>query len=368
MKTNAELLNERQIRTKKAICLENTDRTPVIPMMDAFCAKHMGVKISDFCTNVEFSNQTVIKSLNALGDVDGLDMSYMYASIFNFAFYSRVKLPGRELPEDALWQIDEAELMTEEDYDFIINNGWKAFSDMYLATRLKVNFEEVMTQLSKAPLASKNFAEAGYLEYTPITASHPVDFLSGGRTMAKMMIDMRRMPDKLKAVMEIIQKENLKNYRNQARAIKPFAVYYAVARGCPDFYSMKLWEKFVWPFIKETAEMFVEEGVFCNFHMDADWERALDYFKAMPKARCIFESDGLTDIYKIKEILGGHMCIKGDVQAAKLTLGTPDEVYNYSRQLIRDMGDGFILATGCSTPPNAKVENVKAMILAAIGK
>jgi uroporphyrinogen-III decarboxylase len=29
------------------------------------------------------------------------------------------------------------------------------------------------------------------------------------------------------------------------------------------------------------------------------------------------------------------------------------------------MGPGFILSTGCSAPPNAKVENVKAMIAAA---
>ncbi|KZL91818.1 uroporphyrinogen decarboxylase family protein [Clostridium magnum] len=62
------------------------------------------------------------------------------------------------------------------------------------------------------------------------------------------------------------------------------------------------------------------------------------------------------------------MCIKRDVQAAKLTLGAPDEVYNYSTQLIKDMGTGFILGSGCGVPPNAKVENVKAMVSAATGK
>jgi uroporphyrinogen-III decarboxylase len=61
------------------------------------------------------------------------------------------------------------------------------------------------------------------------------------------------------------------------------------------------------------------------------------------------------------------MCIKGDVQAAKLALGNPDEIYNYCTKLIKDMGPGFILSSGCSVPPNAKVENVKAMIAAANG-
>lgn len=52
-----------------------------------------------------------------------------------------------------------------------------------------------------------------------------------------------------------------------------------------------------------------------------------------------------------------------------LTLGTPDEVYNYSTKLIKDLGPtGYILGQGCDIPPNSKVENVKAMIAAATGK
>jgi uroporphyrinogen-III decarboxylase len=70
----------------------------------------------------------------------------------------------------------------------------------------------------------------------------------------------------------------------------------------------------------------------------------------------------------MKEVLGDHMCINGDVPATMLTLATPDEVFNYSRRLIREIGPtGFILGQGCDIPPNAKLENVKAMIAAASG-
>ncbi len=75
----------------------------------------------------------------------------------------------------------------------------------------------------------------------------------------------------------------------------------------------------------------------------------------------------MTNIYKIKEVLGDHMCIKGDVAATMMSLGTPDDVYNYCTKIIRDMGPGLILSTGCSAPPDAKVENVKAMVAAAGG-
>jgi len=46
--------------------------------------------------------------------------------------------------------------------------------------------------------------------------------------------------------------------------------------------------------------------------------------------------------------------------------GTPDEVYNYCKKLIREIGpDGFILQSECDIPTNAKLENVQAMVSAA---
>ncbi|HEY3425696.1 MAG TPA: uroporphyrinogen decarboxylase family protein [Negativicutes bacterium] len=91
----------------------------------------------------------------------------------------------------------------------------------------------------------------------------------------------------------------------------------------------------------------------------------MEYYRAFPKAKCVFETDGVTDIYKIKEAIGDRMCIKGDVPAGMLTVGTPDEVYNYVTKLKRELGPGYIVSSGCSCPPNARVENVKAMIAAA---
>jgi len=63
------------------------------------------------------------------------------------------------------------------------------------------------------------------------------------------------------------------------------------------------------------------------------------------------------------------MCIMGDVPAAMLSMGSPDEVYEYSLNLIGKLGpEGFILHSGCDIPANAKLENVKAMIAAATGR
>ncbi|HBG23241.1 MAG TPA: uroporphyrinogen-III decarboxylase, partial [Peptococcaceae bacterium] len=125
----------------------------------------------------------------------------------------------------------------------------------------------------------------------------------------------------------------------------------------------RLWRRFVFPYYKQLVQAVVDEGVIPILHFDSDWTRDLENLREMPKGKCVLALDGATDIYKAKEILGDHMCIMGDVPAALLSLGTPGEVNEYCQRLINEIGPaGFILSSGCDIPPNAKPENVKAMI------
>ncbi|HEY3425520.1 MAG TPA: uroporphyrinogen decarboxylase family protein [Negativicutes bacterium] len=368
MKTAQELFKERTKRLKQAIALEKPDRTPVILTADAFHAMQMGVKLSDFCASVKTSHKTMLKSMQALGDVDGAGGAFGSAKFFPLKSYAKIKLPGRELPENALWQVDEKESMTIEDYDTILAHGWNTFRQEYFANRLNLPVSAMLEELAETPRMIKNFENAGYLIYSRGMSITVNDFLSGGRSMAKFMRDLYKIPDKVEAVLDIILEETLTELRQQIRLTKPLVLIISPARGASEFFSPKLWERFVWKYLKATVEAIVEEGTVVDIHIDGNWERDLDHFRSLPKAKCVFETDSRTDIYKIKEVLGDHMCIKGDVPAALLTLGAPDEVYKYCTKLIQNMGPGFILASGCTVPPNAKLENIKAMIAAATGK
>jgi len=367
MKTTQELLLERKNRVSKAIALEKPDRTPLIMMMDSFCAGHVGVKMSDFCKSLKAANKVMLKSAKLLGDFDGLNSAFSVGPLFPMMFCAKVKLPGRELPDDALWQLNEQEMMTVDDYDTIINKGWGTFQHDYLVNRLEYPLDAMLQQLSEVPQLVKNFEDAGYMIYSPVAAITVNEFLSGGRSMPKFMRDLFKMPDKVEAVLDIIQKENNETLRQQIRATKASIVFISPARGASEFFSPRLWERFVWKYLKGAIDVIIEEGAAADIHIDSNWGRDLEFFRSLPKGKCIFETDSSTDIYKVKEVLGGHMCIKGDVPAQKLALGTPDEIYDYCTKLIKDMGTGFILSSGCSIPPNAKVENVKAMISAVTG-
>jgi len=73
------------------------------------------------------------------------------------------------------------------------------------------------------------------------------------------------------------------------------------------------------------------------------------------------QKNAIQTMLQAYELIGG-----GDVPASMFAFGTPDEVYNYCRKLIQEIGpDGFILQSGCDIPTNAKLENVQAMVSAA---
>jgi uroporphyrinogen-III decarboxylase len=372
MKTIQQLLDEKYNRIRTAISLGKPDRVPVVLMADAFCANHLGVKLSEYCMDVELSNITQMKSLTSLGEIDGVEKPHVNALQFSAVWLSKMKIPGRDLPEGVLWQVDEAELMTAEDYDTIIDKGYKQFFVNFCKTKLSSKgdvLEAVQKVYDFMPRAIKNYESAGTGVCCPVLTGLPYDAFTGGRTMAKFTRDVFKMPDKVQAAMDVMMIDLLAGLRQQIRTYKPFGVWLSGMRAASEFVSPKIWQRMVFPYIKKIVNTIVEEGAYVFLHFDSNWERDLEYFKELPKGKCAFGSDHATDIFKLKKVLGDHMCIKGDVPASLLTLGTPDEVYNYCTRLISEIGpSGYILAQGCDIPANAKVENVKAMICAATGK
>ena len=70
----------------------------------------------------------------------------------------------------------------------------------------------------------------------------------------------------------------------------------------------------------------------------------------------------MTDMVKAKEVLGGHMCLYGDVPPDVLSLGTPEDVENVKKRIEGVGKDGFILANDDMMPHDAPYENVKAIV------
>ena len=99
-------------------------------------------------------------------------------------------------------------------------------------------------------------------------------------------------------------------------------------------------------------------------HLDTPWDKNIPYFKQLPKGSVILELDSTTDIFAAKEILRGHQIFHGDLPASIQSIGNPEDVENYCKKLIDEVGGdgGFILGVGCEVAPDCKPENFRAMI------
>ena len=71
------------------------------------------------------------------------------------------------------------------------------------------------------------------------------------------------------------------------------------------------------------------------------------------------------DLRKAKEILGGKVCVAGNVPPTGAFLsGTPEEVISEAKSCIEAWGKdgGYILTLGCDFPKTVPVENVMALM------
>ena len=366
-------------RLEAAIRCEKPDRVPICPMMDFFCARYKGVTLEKFVNDNDLGRELLIQVFDEFG---GWDATYVGTTLNEFAFAltlpMRLKVPGRELPPDSLWQFDEMPIIEVEDYDFVIAHGYQAlWGKLFPKLRPHINpaqIPELMKGWENQAVKDTHIWEAkGVISFAGVAISPPIDFFSMGRSLKEFSFDLYRRPEKVLAAMDAITPALIEiavgGQMGMRQATKEgyMVNFIGATRGAATFISPKMFEKFNWPFIKRYALGLLEAGITPLFHFDSDWTPFLEYFKDLPKGKCVLELDGVTDIFKAKKVLGGHMCLMGDVPAALLTLGSVEDVRAYVRRLCEEVGDGggYILSSGCSVPVDAKAENVRTMIEAA---
>jgi hypothetical protein len=279
------------------------------------------------------------------------------------AWLSEVKVPGVHLSDNELWQIHEQELVKQEDYDVILKKGFFRWYLDFLRKKLNNPMQYAPRYFWKIMKARKPFMKAGYVCIGGPGFSSPFEMFCGGRSMESFLIDdLMEIPDKVDEVFKKVHTVNKTLYKLQLKLLRPYGAWIGGWRGTPGTVNKEMFERFSWGYMKDLALMLLSRNVVPIFHLDSDWERGLEYFRELPKGRCIMALDGNTNIHKAKEIVGDMMCIMGDVPAEMLAFGTPDKVYDYCMNLIRTIGPmGFILSSGCDIPYNAKLENVQMM-------
>ena len=115
-------------------------------------------------------------------------------------------------------------------------------------------------------------------------------------------MDLFTRPDKVEAAMQAIMAEKREQTRQMVRAIGPFGYWVGSWRTAPQFLSPKLWDRFVWPYMKELVEIVAEEGGIPMLHYDACWDREIERLLELPARTSVLATDGATDIFRAKII------------------------------------------------------------------
>jgi len=367
---NQSLLAERGDRITKAVALEKTDRTPVVLEMAAFTARVENISIAEWGSDSLISAQAMINTFEKVGGADGVDYGSLFPPVLSLLWLSKVKLAGKELPEDSLWQVSESELMTKDDYDRIIAEGYPNWMMSFFQEKIGADvFQKIMAEMEKGAKIQEMWKNKGIPVMQSGITTIPFEYFCGARSFPKFVRDLYKIPDKVQAAMDAALPFMAPQAIQGNIALGNEYIWVGGWRSAGSMLSQPLWDRFVFPYLERVINETIDAGLIPILHFDSDWTRDLERFKVFPKGKCILELDGMTDIFKAKEILGDTMCIMGDVPASLFTLGTPDEVYKYSRKLIEEIGPkGFILHSGCDIPIDAKLENVQAMVAAASGK
>ena len=362
-------------RMEAAVKLEPVDRIPCAPLMDVFFpARYKGFTVAAAMRDWKKGFYSIADVFDEIGGWDGMLLPgysipatpHVY-STGGIAIGKSLR-PGTDLGENDSPQFVETEIITRDDYDDIINLGWKGFRTKY-QSRYNPGTEEqsikwTRRQMDKYKTELKFWRDKGIRSLCGALTSSPLMILSTSRTLLGVTKDIYEIPDKLEAVMEAMVDDLISDAIEAAEISGEPGVMLIMERGGGFYYPLNIYERFEFPQMKKMVEAFAAKGLITVMHLDQNYTLNLPYFKELPAKMVVAELDSMTDIFKAKEILNGHMCIAGDVPAALTSLGTPEEVEDYCKKLIDVVGKdgGFILSTGCTCPVDCKMENFQAMV------
>ncbi len=410
-KTPEQLYQEREKRILDAIQLKVPDRVPVIFGGTFFACKYVGLPYSAAYYDAPAWKNAYKKMMlelepDAYGSAVGDSGRALEAVETNY-----IRWPGGPLPSNVAFQIIEHEYMKEDEYDLFLADPsdfivrvWlpRVYGIMQPLTKLpplryigpynlsaittlftSPEFEKLAKALKKSGQEEIKWRQIlGNFNNEMALLGFPSDvpawggvqppfsgFTNSFRTWNGVVVDMFRRPEKLKAALEKMLEYSIARATPAVRqkSRPTIGTSGEPHRVSDEFMSPKQFETFVWPYWKRAIEKTFELGYdIVSMFFEGRRDKQLEYFNEFPKGRFLIRF-AETDIFKAKEVLGKHSCIVGNVPITLLQIGSPSEVEEYCKKLIKICGKdgGFILRCTTDYTQEAKPENVKAMIDAA---
>ena len=396
----------RQKRVQDALELRKPDRIPILLGPGYLIAEMGNITHQELHNNPE-KRQEILEEL-ALYFQPDMIMSLIGSPQASMILGDRMtKWPGYGLGPEGSFQFDEKDFMKAEDYDALLEDP----SDFAIRTYLPRAFKTLegfsmlpplamwlfgyynlmgIASMSAPPIidafeALNKVIQIAVKEGTQAMASNermaelgfppnafmggclveaPFDFMSDTlRGMRGIFLDMMRQPDKLLAAQEKVKRIMMKSVKGMAEATGIKSAGIPLHRGSDGFMSIKHFEEFYWPQLKDLVLQLIDLGLTVFLFYEGVWDKRLEYLNELPRGKTIglFQA---SNIFKVKEIVGDNMCILGGMPVSMLSGGSESQVREYTHELCERVGKngGYIMTTGVLELEGCDPAFVKAWI------
>jgi hypothetical protein len=369
-------------RLQAVINLQVPDRVPSSPFIYYFAAKYAGITVHELWSERKRYLAAIDKCFDELGPWDAYyPVNPRYPEIYTLIMPMKARWPGIDLPPDSICQLLETEVMKAEDYAWVsemagkwgrlsyvgfflrmIARAWDHIDEGFGAFTYAV--PRMVHHLAGWRLEFDSWRRRGVTTLYGFLPEVAFDSFSLARGLMPFVKDCRVRPEEVARAAEDLTE----GYYFITRVICalmgiPRAQLF-LHRSSNDFLSPKMFNELAFPSLKSLVDRLVAAGIQVVLHCDGNWDLNLEKLRELPAGNCIVEFDGPSNIFLAKEVIGDRMCIMGDVPPDMLCLASVSEVDEYCHRLIEEVGKGggYIMASGCEVPPNARPENVRAML------
>lgn len=303
-KTVQELFQQRNKRINDAIQLKIPDRVPVEMSFGYFPAKYARLP----CSIVYYEPDKWLEAVKkTVADFQPDGLFYIQALSPGKALETldpkTTRWPGHGVPENHGNQAVEGEWMKADEYDMVIHDptdfilrvylprtvgSMEAFANFPQLSSGGFGFNAAMTfaealarpdiaaaieRLQKAgresiawrksiPVLSREVEKLGFPVGGMGAGGAPFDqVMNSLRGMPGAMLDMYRQPDKLLELIDIFLKRSLSRIAAMPRREDGPRAFMATHRGSDGFMSLKQFETFYWPGLKQVILAVIERGI-----------------------------------------------------------------------------------------------------------
>ena len=330
-------------RMKAVTSGERPDRIPLMLSSLGFSAKTVGYPVASMYDDPARSFWAQVRT----NEMFGCEGSPTYLVYGGWEFGGEIRFPSSEWQQSPV--VTRYPVQSEEDVERLRMPDVKAAGAIPLATELY------------------KLCERNHMPITPMVGS-PLTVASGLCSVETVCRWMMKKPDVANRLLRVVTDFCLQmaEYWIETFGVKRVTPFIATPSESNQVISPRHFQEFALPYLKELHEKLLDMGTrrfMCHFCGEQNLN--LPYYEELPMGNGSLISFGHeVDITTAIEYFGDTCTIAGNIEPRVIQTGTPEQVYELSRQCIekgRNAPRGYILMPGCELPPNSPPYNVYMM-------